>query len=239
MSEIWQNGPSKQSERFVLLALADYANDDGECWPSISGVCKKTCMSERGVQTIIRRLENEGWLEISIGGGRKNCNLYTVKTLQEMHPAGNAPPHMDAETPHMDAINPAGNAPEPSYNHKEPSYEDNARDSVKEKKPKKVRIPDDWVPSDEDTEYALSLNLTRDEIEEIANDFHAYWSDRTDAGGKKSERGWKQTWRNRVRDQAPRYIRNRRMAQQQEAYGYGQGGSIASIVARRRFEGKV
>lgn len=114
MSEIWANGPSRQSDRFVLLALADYANDEGECWPSIAGIMEKVCMSERGVQTVIRRLQADGWLEISVGSGRKNCNAYTIK-----NPAGNAPrrkctPQMDAETPQMDAKNPAGDAPEPS-----------------------------------------------------------------------------------------------------------------------------
>jgi len=60
--------------------------------------------------------------------GTSDCNLYTVKTPQDMHPAGDAPPqmdaetpHMDTQTPHMDVINPAGDAPEPSLtikNHK-------------------------------------------------------------------------------------------------------------------------
>jgi hypothetical protein len=128
MSRVWEAGPEKQAERFVLLAIADYANNEGECWPSIAGICRKTCMSERGVQTIIRRLEDQGWLHIETGNGRRNCNLYTVKTPQDMHPAGYAPPqmdaetpHMDTQTPHMDVINPAGDAPEPSLtikNHK-------------------------------------------------------------------------------------------------------------------------
>lgn len=121
MAAVWDNGPAGQSDRFVLLAIADYANDEGQAWPSIAGLCRKTCMSERGIQTVIRRLESTGWLSIEVGGGRRNCNLYTIKTPhmdaetpQEMHPAGNAPPHMDAETPQMDAINPAHAAPEPS-----------------------------------------------------------------------------------------------------------------------------
>ncbi len=125
MSAVWEFGPPKQAERFVLLALADYANDDGECWPSIAGIQRKTCMSERGVQTIIRRLEVDGWVTVSIGNGRKNCNNYKIQTPQDMHPAPYAPtqetPHMKAKTPHMTAINPAGYAPEPSLTIKEPS----------------------------------------------------------------------------------------------------------------------
>lgn len=121
MSAIWESGPARQSDRFVLLAIADYANDEGECWPSIGGICRKTCLSERGVQTVIRRLENDGWLSIDAGGGRKNCNLYTVKNPAPYAPRTICTPHMDAETPHMDAINPAPAAPEPSLTIIEPS----------------------------------------------------------------------------------------------------------------------
>ena len=143
MSIIWEHGPSAQSDRFVLLALADYANDEGEAWPSIAGICRKTCMSERGVQTVIRRLEAAGWVTIQTGAGRKNCNQYTIKTPQQVHPlpdknpagdapAGDAPPQMDAETPQMTAKNPAGDAPEPSENHQEPSSTKSARTQVRE-----------------------------------------------------------------------------------------------------------
>jgi len=106
-------------------------------------------------------------------------------------------------------------------------------------KPKKMRIPEGWVPSEADVEYALEKGLSHDEIMEIADDFQAYWADRTDAQGRKSERGWAQAWRNRVRDQAPKFIRNRQLSGGAASNGYGQGGSIASIVARRRAEGKV
>lgn len=78
MSQVWENGPDQQAERFVLLALADFANDAGECWPSIKAICGKVCMSERGVQTVIRRLESSGWLAIETGNGRKGCSKYAI-----------------------------------------------------------------------------------------------------------------------------------------------------------------
>ena len=86
MARIWDEGPNSQSDRFVLLSLADYANDAGECWPSIAGICKKVCMSDRGIQKIIRRLEDGGWLEIDRGNGRHGCNKYTIKTPNHVHP---------------------------------------------------------------------------------------------------------------------------------------------------------
>lgn len=160
MSWVWDSGPKRQADRFVLLAIADNANDQGEAWPSIALLCRKTCMSERGVQTIIRRLQAEGWLCIETGKGRRNCNLYTIKNPAGNAPARAAPPHMDAETPHMDAKNPAPHAPEPSYNHqKEPSSL-----SPSAPKPKrKTRIPPDAVISEKQIQIAKDQGHTEAE----------------------------------------------------------------------------
>lgn len=125
MSWVWENGPGKQAERFVLLALADFSNDDGECWPAIKSIGEKTCLSERGVQTILRRLEADGWIKCKVNGGRGGANIYRIITSQ--NPAASAPrrkctpPQMDAETPQMDAINPAASAPEPLRTVNKPS----------------------------------------------------------------------------------------------------------------------
>lgn len=251
MAQIWDHGPQNQGERFVLLALADFANDAGECWPSIAGIRRKTCMSERGVQTVLRRLEDAGWLEVEAGGGRKNCNRYTIKTPQEMQgKAAETPqemppqemrgygktPQMDAETPQMDAENPAPDAPEPSRTIIEPSEEPPCIPPTASK-PVKARMPDDWVLDDDGWAYARSLQLRDDEIQEIADDFQAYWFDRTDRDGRKSERGWRQCWRNRVRSVAAQFIRNRGVAFPARTGGYGQSRSIAGVVARRRLDG--
>jgi hypothetical protein len=122
MSQIWENGPGSVTDRFVLLAIADYANDDGEAWPSIASIMKKTTLSERGVQTTIRRLEADNWLRIETGNGRHGCNKYHIKNPAADAPRTICPPHMKAETPHMTARNPAPGAPEPSRTIKEPSY---------------------------------------------------------------------------------------------------------------------
>jgi hypothetical protein len=46
-------------EKFVLLAMADHARDDGTgCYPSVTRLARKTSLSERGVQKVIRRLES-------------------------------------------------------------------------------------------------------------------------------------------------------------------------------------
>lgn len=70
------------TERFVLLVLADAANDDGITWLPIKGksdkrsITKKTSLSERGVQKSLRTLERDG--HISRQERRGHGVVYTV-----------------------------------------------------------------------------------------------------------------------------------------------------------------
>ena len=41
----------------VLISLADNANDDGYCWPSIDTICSRVCASRRAVIDAIKDLE--------------------------------------------------------------------------------------------------------------------------------------------------------------------------------------
>ena len=50
-------------EKIVLLCLGDYARDDGSrCYPSVSTLARKSSLSRRTVQRILRRLEGRGVL---------------------------------------------------------------------------------------------------------------------------------------------------------------------------------
>ena len=46
----------------VLISLADNANDDGICWPSIATICRRTCLSDKSVRRAIAELEVQGLL---------------------------------------------------------------------------------------------------------------------------------------------------------------------------------
>ena len=130
MSMIWDRGPENQSERFVLLALADYANDEGECWPSIGGIARKTCLTDRGVRKIIRRLQDAGWLEIEEGGGRKNCNLYRIKTLNAVHPEYSSSLNVVTKITEPRSTNTEYCSAEPSRTINQPSSSNNAHEIV-------------------------------------------------------------------------------------------------------------
>jgi uncharacterized protein YdaU (DUF1376 family) len=103
----------------------------------------------------------------------------------------------------------------------------------------KARLPANWALSDEGWAYARSQKIPDEVIEDEARGFHAYWADRRDRDAKKSRRGWEQCWAGWCRRIAPRYQRSGGMAFKAGPGGHGQGGSIASIAARRRATGAV
>lgn len=118
----------------------------------------------------------------------------------------------------------------------EPSGSSLDRDPPKSKPPPKARLPDDWALSDEGWAYAREHGIPEAIIHDEARGFHAYWSDRSDRDARKSERGWEQCWQSWVRRICTRY-QGRGVAGGTSPGGSGQGGSIASIVARRRASG--
>jgi hypothetical protein len=121
MAQIFENGPDVMAERFVLLALADYADESGSCYPSIAGLCSKTCMTDRGVQKIIRRLEAGGWLTVTVGGGRRNANYYTLKTPNDVPRNEKKTPNVVRKTPNTVPKTPNDSAENPEHGSPEPS----------------------------------------------------------------------------------------------------------------------
>lgn len=54
----------KPTIKFVLMALADAADDDGYCWPSVPTLAKKTCMDGRSVQRILKILREANLIQV-------------------------------------------------------------------------------------------------------------------------------------------------------------------------------
>lgn len=122
MTKVWDHGPEKQSHLLVLLALADYANDEGQCWPSMASIAKKARITERGARKIVRELEGNGWLSINISGGRNGTNVYIINP-EQCSPRNDVPPEQECinpEQPFRGGRN--SGSGEPSYNHQEPSF---------------------------------------------------------------------------------------------------------------------
>lgn len=63
MTLAWDHAPVKGSKLIVLLALADHANDEGRCWPSMDRIAHRARMTVRQARRVVRDLEEEGLLE--------------------------------------------------------------------------------------------------------------------------------------------------------------------------------
>jgi hypothetical protein len=112
MTRVWDL-ELPDSDKIVLLALADCANDEGHCWPSVASLVRKCSKSERTIQGCIKRLVEEGLLIRREVLG-KGCN-YTVLPQRpaasaprsDNAPAGNAPPQPLPPTPAAAADKPS------------------------------------------------------------------------------------------------------------------------------------
>lgn len=61
MAQVWDM-EMKAIEKIVLLALADYADDDGVCWPRQNTIAIKTGVSRQTVNQKMKQLEADGLL---------------------------------------------------------------------------------------------------------------------------------------------------------------------------------
>ena len=76
---VWHNSQQTGSGLLVLLAIADHANDDGICWPSVARLARMARVSERQCQRLISQLVNAGELAVERGGhGPKSTTVYRM-----------------------------------------------------------------------------------------------------------------------------------------------------------------
>lgn len=141
MSACWPLQGMSASQKAVLISLADNANDDGVCWPSIRYIADRTCLSTRAVQNSIKWLVEAGALAVNERQGRST--VYTVT------PAAYAPLHVvrganNVTTPANNVTTPAAGAPTPAP--RAPRTINNHQGTIKEPSIG-ISLPD-WLPSD-------------------------------------------------------------------------------------------
>lgn len=78
MTVVWKASQHKEAALLAMLALADMANDDGYCWPSVEKLAERCRVEPRSINRIINRLEASGEIYIERGGGAGRTNQYIV-----------------------------------------------------------------------------------------------------------------------------------------------------------------
>jgi len=105
--------------------------------------------------------------------------------------------------------------------------------SAKKRRKPEIEIPEDWVPNDRNVSDATDRGFSQMEIDHEADRFRNHHL------SKQSRfRDWDAAWRTWLGN-ARKFESNNRMAGKARPQRYGSGSSIASVVARRRAEGKV
>jgi len=105
MTAVWDRKDLSSTQKLVLLSLADWANDEGLCWPSIDRLAIKTSMAGRSVQRIIRDLESMGFVRRDEVLGKGNRYWISIP-LTECHPCHSVTPPLTECHPTPDTVSP-------------------------------------------------------------------------------------------------------------------------------------
>ena len=113
MSWVWKHSRAAATDRLVLLAIADCANDRGEAWPSMAALVEKTALSERTVQRAVGTLVDLGELSASVGGGRGKTTKYRLIQPPDNETPSEKPRNPRPDTPTQQPRNADGESKKP------------------------------------------------------------------------------------------------------------------------------
>lgn len=87
-TRVWNESKEKGGRRLVLLALADFYNDEQDCaWPSVSRLAEMTLLTPRHVAGVLVKLEASGEIERA-GSGRRKVVRWRFKMGPKVSPNG-------------------------------------------------------------------------------------------------------------------------------------------------------
>lgn len=65
LAKVWDGYPGGGSELLAMLALADWSDDEGRCWPSIESISKKMRLSEKQARRVMHSLISAGHVSVT------------------------------------------------------------------------------------------------------------------------------------------------------------------------------
>lgn len=86
MTEVWDYAPCMGTDLLVFLAIADSANDERGCWPSLRSIAKKARIQLRQCIRIVQDLELQGFIEIEHRKDERRNNLsnrYYIRKVED------------------------------------------------------------------------------------------------------------------------------------------------------------
>lgn len=222
MARVWDASKHSGTELLMLLAIADFADDDGNAYPAVPTLAAKCRMSSRNANFILSALRESGELEVRQNEGPRGTNRYCVVTglkaaspppLKPTSPQG---PEASFTPEELFTLKPTSATPEagfpkplkptsdePSLNHQEPPVGASAKKPVRQKDRKTFRA---WyevtkvgggkiVPDDDPIRgYTEKVGLDANFL-----GLHWEWFKAKQLESSKTQADWLQTFRNSVK----------------------------------------
>jgi hypothetical protein len=86
MSWVWDHSPYEGKALLLHLALADFANDAGECWPSQPTLAAKARCTERHVRDTVSQMVNDGYVQITNPSNGVTSHRYLLVARNSVPP---------------------------------------------------------------------------------------------------------------------------------------------------------
>lgn len=83
-SLIWEHAPYRGNTLLAFLALGDWSDDEGYCWPKMATLARKSRQSVRSAQYAVELLCRDGFLAVDVKPGKGHQNDFHVN-LQKLH----------------------------------------------------------------------------------------------------------------------------------------------------------
>jgi len=77
-SKIWRHLPYEGTALIVMLALGDFADDDGNAFPHFAKLAQKARCSTKTVQRTIAKAEQDGYVIVDRSRGRESKTFYRI-----------------------------------------------------------------------------------------------------------------------------------------------------------------
>lgn len=197
MARVWAESTHSGTHLLMLLAIADFADDDGNAYPAVPTLAKKCRMQSRNANVILAALRASGELQVRPNEGPHGTNRYRIVMgaqgvqslagdgMQERAPPQErAPLQRLARTPAKACSKPLqGIADEPSENHQGTTKRERARASR--------NCPDSFEVSQALKDWAAGQHPEVDRVAETAK-----FRDQT---FKQPISEWDRAWRNWIR----------------------------------------